>query len=59
LNLKTILIVSDLKVTEGDKLEIKISKFEGKVCKRCWALFEELDSDELCERCSKIIKERE
>lgn len=54
--LKELCIVSGLSVhKEGEKEEIKVSKFEGNKCHRCWKFFKGDDSEELCDRCKSVL----
>ena len=63
-SLKQMFIVSKCEVTdEHDGFEefetsyIKVEKFNGHVCARCWCVFddEDMHNDELCERCYDVI----
>ena len=63
-SLKQMFIVSKCEVTdEHDGFEefetsyIKVEKFNGHVCARCWCVFndEDMHDDELCERCYDVI----
>lgn len=62
-NLKQLLIVSDVIITAEDlpKYEyckVKIQKFEGERCERCWNYFNEKDlNNNICPRCEKVINE--
>ncbi len=51
----------DSGLTAYDNCSLLSSKSNGQKCVRCWNFFEELGSDpehpELCERCTKIVKE--
>ena len=60
-DLKQLLIVSELEVTE-QKLtkyqfsEVKVEKFAGVRCERCWTYFYEKDmKEDICQRCYEII----
>ncbi len=62
--LKTLFIVSKCTLAEdADGLDdyetaaIKVEKFNGHVCARCWAVYDddEMHDDELCNRCYKVI----
>ena len=63
-NLKQLLIVSDVVITAEDlpKYEyasVKVLKFEGERCERCWNIFNEIDlTDNLCPRCHEIVCEK-
>ena len=62
--LKTLFIVSKCELVDSaeglDEYEasyVKVEKFDGHVCARCWAYYDasEMHDDELCERCYKVI----
>ena len=62
-DLAKVFIVSEFVVTnedlEGDEYKsgiIQISAREGHVCGRCWKVVDEVNEEELCNRCNKIIK---
>ncbi len=68
--LKTILIVSAVKVTEGEggdfkgesyKASYKVSAAEGEKCERCWMFSQTVGSDKdhptLCSRCAQVIND--
>ncbi len=63
-NLKQLFIVSDVVITAEDlpKYEyckVKIQKFEGERCERCWNYFNEEDlTNHLCPRCQTVIEEK-
>jgi isoleucyl-tRNA synthetase len=57
LDLELVLISSKVIVTEGNMLEIKVSKYDGHVCERCWRTFKKLNSNNLCERCNNVVEE--
>ena len=63
-NLKQLFIVSDVVITAEDlpKYEyskVKIQKFEGERCERCWNYFNEEDlTNHLCPRCQVVIEEK-
>ncbi|WP_162151075.1 isoleucine--tRNA ligase [Haploplasma modicum] len=57
LDLELVLISSKVIVTEGNMLEIKVSKYGGHVCERCWRTFKKLNSNNLCERCNNVVEE--
>ncbi|MCL2018438.1 MAG: isoleucine--tRNA ligase [Oscillospiraceae bacterium] len=52
-------IVSKVEYEKGDgELEVIVQKADGEKCVRCWIYSESVDSEsELCERCSRVIKE--
>ncbi|MBR2840682.1 MAG: isoleucine--tRNA ligase [Bacilli bacterium] len=62
-NLKQLFIVSDVIITAEDLTKynyckVKVVKFDGERCERCWNIFDEKDlTDSLCPRCHKIVKE--
>lgn len=62
--LKLMLIVSKCELVDSsndleefDTCSIKVEKFDGHVCARCWAVFEtaEMHDEELCERCYNVV----
>lgn len=57
-NLHQILIVNSVVFTntKSDELKISITKKEGLKCERCWALYDELTSDNICTRCDTVVK---
>lgn len=61
--LKQLFIVSDvvLTVEELPNYEycgVKVQKFDGERCERCWNYFNEIDlTDHLCPRCHEIVNE--
>ena len=55
-NASQLLIVSMLEFKDGDAFDVEVSKAEGEVCSRCWMIVNKIDSDELCPRCAKIVK---
>ena len=61
-NLKQLFIVSDVVITVEDlpKYEyckVKIQKFEGKRCERCWNYFNEKElTNNICPRCEEVLK---
>ncbi len=60
-NLKQLLIVSDVvmsaeDLTKYDYCGVKVSKFTGIRCERCWNYFNEIDiTDDVCPRCYEVI----
>ena len=51
-------IVSDTEgLEEYDTSYIKVEKFNGHVCARCWAVFDEdeMHDEELCQRCYDVV----
>jgi isoleucyl-tRNA synthetase len=61
-NLQQILIVSKFDISEGigeykfDGLSIDVEPASGETCARCWQIVDELNEEELCERCNDVIK---
>ncbi len=64
-NLKQLLIVSDViitvdNLTKYDYCEVKIAKFNGVMCERCWNYFNEKDiTDNICPRCHEVVNENQ
>lgn len=62
-NLKQLFIVSDVVITaedlpKYDYCKVKIQKFEGERCERCWNYFNEKDlNNHLCPRCEEVLKD--
>ena len=42
---------------EFDTSFVKVEKFNGHVCARCWAVYDadEMHDEELCERCYEVV----
>ena len=63
-NLKQLLIVSDVVITPDDLTkydycEVKVAKFNGIRCDRCWNYFDESEIvDNICPRCHEIVKKK-
>ncbi|HOM26973.1 MAG TPA: isoleucine--tRNA ligase [bacterium] len=59
--LQTLFIVSEVEITNGENLNLKVEKTNNKKCQRCWVYFPEVgenkDFPDLCEKCIKAIKE--
>ncbi|MCK5221351.1 MAG: class I tRNA ligase family protein, partial [Candidatus Aminicenantes bacterium] len=56
--LKKITVVSGLKISSGSSEKIIVKKYIGEKCPRCWNWFKPLnDKEELCPRCSEVVKE--
>lgn len=62
-DLAKVFIVSEFVVTsediDGDEYEsgiIQVSAREGHVCGRCWKVVDEVNEEDLCNRCNNIIK---
>ncbi len=60
-NIRQILIVSDLEIKAGtgkytfDNLGVDVELASGETCARCWQIVSAVDSDGICERCSKVV----
>ena len=54
-NVAQILIVSQIEFVDGDAFDVKVTAAEGHVCSRCWMIVPEINEDELCPRCAKIV----
>ncbi|MDY0278360.1 MAG: isoleucine--tRNA ligase [Acholeplasma sp.] len=57
IDLELVLISSQVIVKEGKELTVKVSKFVGEVCDRCWRTFVKLNDKHLCDRCNKIVED--
>ncbi len=60
-DLAQLVIASQFELTEEKYQEyttgyIKVEKFEGHICPRCWNVVEHVDEDGLCDRCHDIVK---
>jgi isoleucyl-tRNA synthetase len=54
--IKTVFIISDLKLEKSVDLEINAFRFEGIKCVRCWKLFNESEiHNQICGQCKKAI----
>ena len=57
--LRYIFIVSQVEILKGDKLDIHVTKADGKKCSRCWNWSALVGEDEnnptLCERCVGVV----
>ena len=51
-----LLIVSQLEFVEGNEFKCEVAPAEGEVCARCWMIVPSINEDELCPRCSSILK---
>jgi len=58
INLIQVLMVADINVTIGNEVSVKVTKSNHVTCSRCWNLVPEINEDELCPRCAKIISKR-
>lgn len=56
-DLELVLISSHVILTETNEFSVKVNKFDGHVCDRCWRFFKEVNEENLCERCSDIVEE--
>ncbi len=56
INLQQILIVSKLTLNEASENKITVIAAEGHICARCWQVVDEINEDEICERCAEVIK---
>jgi isoleucyl-tRNA synthetase len=59
--LSSVFIVSSVKVVylEGKekKFEVKVHKFDGVKCPRCWVYYKNLTDKGICEKCVHALKE--
>ena len=59
--LKQLLIVSKIEVTTDslqayNKIGVKVEKFDGHKCERCWNYFDEKEIiGDICHRCNDVI----
>ncbi len=56
INLQQVLIVSKLTLNEASVNNITIKAAEGHTCARCWQVVDNVNEDEICERCADVIK---
>ncbi|MDO7983544.1 MAG: isoleucine--tRNA ligase [Pigeon pea little leaf phytoplasma] len=54
--LHQLLIVSEVKIIRSFQIEIKIIKYIGKTCPRCWNVINYNTHNELCNRCDLVVK---
>jgi isoleucyl-tRNA synthetase len=52
-----LLIVSQLEFVDGSEFNAKVEAASGDVCSRCWMIVPQINEDELCPRCAKIVKQ--
>ena len=52
-----ILIVSQIEFVDGDEFKVVVNAAEGALCSRCWMIVPQINEDELCPRCAKIVKQ--
>lgn len=50
-----LLIVSQVEFKDGKEFNVEVEAAQGEVCSRCWMIVPSINSDELCDRCAKII----
>ncbi|MGI6509383.1 MAG: isoleucine--tRNA ligase [Erysipelotrichaceae bacterium] len=60
-DLAQLVIASQFEVTEEKYQEyptgyIKVEKFDGQVCPRCWNVVKDTDENGLCQRCQRVLK---
>jgi len=61
--LKQLLIVSKIEVTTDslqayNKIGVKVEKFDGTRCERCWNYFEHEEiKEDLCPRCYQVLND--
>lgn len=53
--LEELSIVSRLRIEIATDFSVEVSKFEAKRCERCWKLFDDCDSGDLCCRCRSVL----
>ncbi|MGM9969352.1 MAG: isoleucine--tRNA ligase [Anaeroplasma sp.] len=51
-----LLIVSQLEFVMGSEFKVEVAPASGMVCARCWMIVPSINEDELCPRCSQIVK---
>jgi isoleucyl-tRNA synthetase len=51
-----LLIVSQIEFVDGSSFDVKVEAAQGEVCSRCWMIVPQINEDELCPRCAKIVK---
>lgn len=60
-DLAQLVIASQFRLTEEKNEEfptgwIRVEKFEGHICPRCWNVVDHVDEDGLCDRCHEVLK---
>lgn len=59
--LRYIFIVSQVELVNGEKMDIQVTKADGKKCSRCWNWSVRVGEDDknptLCERCAGVVTE--
>jgi isoleucyl-tRNA synthetase len=58
IKLEQVLIVSSVKLVEGENTFVVVYKALGEVCDRCWNVVESVLDNGLCKRCAKILESR-
>ena len=53
--LADLLIVSQVALTVGDKLEVAVAEADGVKCPRCWKHSHSTHAEGLCPRCAKVV----
>ena len=51
-----LLIVSQLEFVDGAEFNAQVEAAAGDVCSRCWMIVPQINENELCPRCAKIVK---
>jgi isoleucyl-tRNA synthetase len=55
MNVNQVLIVSKVNLSLSDKLDVVVRSADGKLCARCWNIFDHVNELELCDRCHKVL----
>lgn len=60
INIADVSIVSKVKITDGDALEVIFEKADGEKCARCWKILPEVSShaDHICGRCDSVVNKK-
>ena len=53
---KELLVVSDLRLWEGESLKVEVQKARGSKCERCWHFSPHLNTQNLCPKCLKNLE---
>ena len=53
-----ILIVSQIEFVDGSEFKVDVKAAEGFICSRCWMIVPQINEDELCPRCARIVSGR-
>ncbi|MDR0930181.1 MAG: isoleucine--tRNA ligase [Clostridiales bacterium] len=53
--LETLFIVSGVDVKTGE-FDIKVDKFDGVKCPRCWIYHNDSNNGDLCDRCARVVE---